>query len=153
MTDVHDVARRALDADGQLYTRGRRAVIDTLARLSAPATIPTILDAEPSLKQSSLYRNLAVLQNAGVVTRVDVGDARAFFELSELVTDDHHHHLVCARCRSVVDVVLPRAAERALDRAFHDVAAAAGYDLTDHRVDLVGICAACRAGSKAQPTR
>lgn len=144
MTDAHVVARQALDEDGQLYTRGRRAVIDTLARLGGPATIPTILDAEPTLKQSSLYRNLAVLQEAGLVSRVDVGDDRAFFELSELVTDDHHHHLVCRECRTVVDIALPRRAELALDRTFHDVAAAAGYELTEHRVDLVGVCATCR---------
>ena len=146
MADLHGLARKALDDDGQLYTRGRRAVMETLARIGAPATIPAILEAEPELKQSSLYRNLAVLQEAGLVTRVDVGDDRAFFELSELVTDDHHHHLVCRECRTVVDVALPRQAERALDRAFHDVAAAAGYELTDHRVDLVGVCTECRAG-------
>lgn len=144
MADLHGLARDALDHDGQLYTRGRRAVLETLARLGAPATIPAILAAEPGLKQSSLYRNLAVLQSAGLVTRVDVGDDRAFFELSELVTDDHHHHLVCRECRTVVDVTLPHQAERTLDRTFHDVAAAAGYQLTEHRVDLVGVCADCR---------
>ncbi|HWL43535.1 MAG TPA: Fur family transcriptional regulator [Ilumatobacter sp.] len=144
MTDVHGLAREALDADGQLYTRGRRAVMETLARIGVPATIPAILDAEPMLKQSSLYRNLAVLQEAGLVTRVDVGDDRAFFELSERVTDDHHHHLVCRECRTVVDVALPHSAEQTLDRAFHTVAEAAGYELTEHRVDLVGVCADCR---------
>ena len=144
MSDLHGLARQALDADGQVYTRGRRAVMDTLARLGAPATIPAILDAEPALKQSSLYRNLAVLQQAGLVTRVDVGDDRAFFELSEQVTDDHHHHLVCRECRSVVDIALPHQAERALDQAFHAVAEQAGYELTEHRVDLVGVCADCR---------
>lgn len=118
--------------------------MDTLARLGAPATIPAILEAEPSLKQSSLYRNLAVLQQAGLVTRIDVGDDRALFELSELVTDDHHHHLLCRECRTVVDVTLPRQAEQALDRAFRAVAEHAGYELTEHRVDLVGVCADCR---------
>lgn len=149
MPDLHGLARQALDEHGQVYTRGRRTVMDTLARLGGPATIPAILDAEPSLKQSSLYRNLAVLQQAGLVTRVDVGEDRAFFELSEQVTDDHHHHLVCRECRTVVDVALPRQAEQALDRAFHAVAEHAGYELTEHRVDLVGVCLPCREGSQA----
>lgn len=145
MLDLHGLARRALDDEGQIYTRGRRAVLDTLAKLDGPVTIPAILDAEPSLKQSSLYRNLTVLQQAGLVTRIDVGDDRALFELSEMVTDDHHHHLLCRTCRSVVDITLPRQAERALDRVFHEVAEEAGYQLTEHRVDLVGVCKSCAA--------
>lgn len=130
---------------GHMYTRGRQHVMETLATFSAPATIPMILHAAPTLVQSSLYRNLAVLQEAGLVTRVDVGDDRAFFELSELVTKDHHHHLVCRSCSTVVDVTLPARAERALERALDDAAQGAGFELADHRVDLVGVCAGCRA--------
>jgi Fur family ferric uptake transcriptional regulator len=130
---------------GHLYTRGRQLVMDTLAEIAAPATAPAILQAAPRLVQSSLYRNLAVLQDAGLVTRVDVGEDRAFFELSELVTQEHHHHLVCRECSTVVDVALPARAERALGRALGDAAHDAGFELTDHRVDLVGVCATCRA--------
>lgn len=118
--------------------------MDTLARLGGPATIPTILGADPELKQSSLYRNLAVLQAAGLVTRVDVGDDRAYYELSEAVTQDHHHHLVCRECRSVSDIALPPRAERALDRELASAAAEQGFVLEEHRVDLVGTCADCR---------
>lgn len=142
--DVHGVARRRLDAAGQLYTSGRQRVMGALARLGAPATIPTILASEPELKQSSLYRNLTVLQAAGLVTRVDVGDDRAYYELSEAVTEDHHHHLVCRECRSVSDIALPSRAERALDRELASAAAEAGFVLEEHRVDLVGTCADCR---------
>lgn len=142
---MHTLAGRRLDAAGHRYTRGRRLVMDVLGRLGAPATIPTILESEPSIKQSSLYRNLAVLQESGLVTRVDVGDDRAYFELSEAVTHDHHHHLVCRTCRAVVDVALPGPAERALDRAFTTAASDAGFTLQEHRVDLVGVCSDCHS--------
>lgn len=128
-----------------MYTRGRQVLMETLAAIGAPATIPAILAAAPGLVQSSLYRNLAVLQEAGLVTRVDVGEGRSYFELSELVTNEHHHHLVCRECSTVVDIALPARAERAIERALGDAAEEAGFDLTEHRVDLVGICATCRA--------
>lgn len=133
-----------MDDGGHMYTRARRLIMETLAEMSGPVTIPVILQAAPSLVQSSLYRNLAVLQSAGLVTRVDVGDDRAYYELSEAVTDDHHHHLVCTNCRSVTDVALPARTEKALDRAFIAAAADAGFELAEHRVDLVGVCADCR---------
>lgn len=144
MADIHGIARRRMDDDGHMYTRARRLIMDTLAELDGPATIPIIMGAAPTLVQSSLYRNLAVLQSAGLVTRVDVGDDRSYYELSEAVTDDHHHHLVCTSCRSVTDVALPARTEQALDRAFGAAAADAGFELEEHRVDLVGVCAACQ---------
>lgn len=146
MSDQLDrVARERMSGAGHVYTRGRQLVMATLAEIGAPATIPAIMTAAPALAQSSLYRNLAVLEEAGLVTRVDVGDDRAFFELSELVTQDHHHHLVCRECSTVVDVSLPDRAERALERALGEAALGAGFELEDHRVDLVGVCSACRA--------
>jgi Fe2+ or Zn2+ uptake regulation protein len=141
---IDEVARDRMTGAGHIYTRGRQRIMATLAELGAPATIPTILAAAPGLVQSSLYRNLAVLQDAGLVTRVDVGDDRAFYELSELVTRAHHHHLVCRECNTVVDVTLPTRVERAIEQALTDVADVVGFELRDHRIDLVGTCAACR---------
>ncbi len=128
-----------------MYTRGRQVLVEALAAIGGPATTPMIQLQAPGLVQSSLYRNLAVLQDAGVVTRVDVGEGRSYFELSELVTAEHHHHLVCRECSTVVDIALPVRAERAIERALGDAAHGAGFELTEHRVDLVGVCAACRA--------
>lgn len=134
-----------MTAAGHRYTRGRQGLVDLLAEMGAPATMPMILEHSPGLVQSSLYRNLAVMEQAGLVTRVDVGDTKSYYELSELVTDDHHHHLVCRDCSSVVDVNLPTRAERNIERYLDTAAHDAGFELTDHRVDIIGICAACRA--------
>jgi len=143
MPEFDAIARQRMAAAGHVYTSGRATVLATLAELGAPATTPMILDAAPQLVQSSLYRNLTVLEQAGLVQRIDVGEGRAYFELGEALTDDHHHHLVCRGCGLVADVSLPEPAEQALDAAFASAATAAGFTLEDHRVDLVGLCAAC----------
>ncbi len=143
MSDLHTVARRQLTEAGHRYTRGRQSLVDLLAEIGAPATMPMILQHAPDLVQSSLYRNLAVMEQSGVVTRVDVGDTKSYYELSELVTDDHHHHLVCKDCSAVVDVNLPAGAERSIERALGEAAREAGFQLAEHRVDLIGSCADC----------
>ncbi len=130
---------------GHMYTRGRQGLVDLLAEIGAPATMPMILEHSPKLVQSSLYRNLAVMEQAGVVARVDVGDTKSYYELSELITDDHHHHLVCSECNAVVDVTLPARAERSIERVLGTAAVEAGFELTDHRVDIIGICGDCKA--------
>ena len=141
-TDLHrSVAARLTDHEQQ-YTTNRRAVVDALAAAGAPITLPDLLAADESLAQSSAYRSLAVLVDAGVVRRlVHVGD-HALFELAEHLTE-HHHHLICETCGAVVDVTLPAQVEAAMDRTFDEVAAAAGFRPLHHAVDIYGTCATC----------
>ena len=47
-------------------------------------------------------------------------------------------------CGSVVDVTLPPAVERRLDKAVDEVAARTGFEVHSHRLDLIGRCAPCR---------
>ena len=69
-------------------------------------TLPDLLAADPTLAQSSAYRSLAVLVDAGVVRRLVHGGDHAHYELAEHLTE-HHHHLICDDCGTVVDVTLP----------------------------------------------
>ena len=55
---------------GQRFTAGRRALVEALTKADRPVTIEEILRVEPHLPLSSTYRNLAILQQAGVVHRV-----------------------------------------------------------------------------------
>ena len=67
-TAVHDTAERRLRDAGQRYTSQRRSLVDLLARSGQPLTLPDILRSRRQLKQSSVYRNLADLEQAGVVS-------------------------------------------------------------------------------------
>ncbi|MFM9132518.1 MAG: Fur family transcriptional regulator, partial [Actinomycetota bacterium] len=101
------------------------------------------LASDTSLAQSSVYRNLSVLERAGAVARVVTTDEWARFELSEVLTG-HHHHLVCSKCGAVDDVRVPDDVEADLDRALGVLAQREGFELLHHRLDLVGVCSACR---------
>lgn len=141
--DLHRSVAARLSEHDQQYTSNRRAVVAALAEAGSPITLPELLEANRSLAQSSAYRTLSVMVDAGVVRRlVHVGD-HAHFELSEHLTE-HHHHLICEVCGSVVDVTLPDRVETAMDRTFHDVAEASGFTPTHHAVDIYGICRQCR---------
>jgi Fur family transcriptional regulator, ferric uptake regulator len=144
---MNEIALDRLRLDGQRYTTGRKVVLQTLADIAGPVTIPMILQRQPLLAQSSVYRNLAVLESAGLVTKIAMGDEHAHYELGEALTQHHHHHLVCTRCGRVRDVTLSPAVERALDKALVQAASAASFQLHDHRLDLIGLCSQCAAGA------
>ena len=126
----------------QRYTRGRRALVAALRDAGQPVTIHQILDLDDGLAQSSAYRNLAVLEEAGVVTRIVTNDEFARYELAERLTE-HHHHLICSSCGDVIDFSLAARTEASLDRALHRIADDAGFTVESHRLDLVGTCAGC----------
>lgn len=135
------------------YTANRRAVVDALLDLPGPATIADVLSAGDGLAQSSTYRNLVVLEQVGVVHRIVTSDDHARFELTEEITGEHHHHLICEQCGTIIDVLLDPDLERTLDTSLSRAAADHGFVGRHHRVDLLGLCASCHAAPPAETDR
>ena len=135
---------RRLAALDQRYTSSRRALVAAMAGAGRPVTMPEILGAAGGVPQSSAYRNLTVLCEAGVARRLPGADDVGRFELTEDLSGDHHHHLVCSGCGVVADVGTSPRLEQALAEAARLAAEETGFDVTDHRIDLEGRCPACR---------
>lgn len=140
---IHDAVDTRLAGTDQRYTASRRSLIEALSAAGRPLTIPEILDQAPEVPQSSAYRNVTALIEAGVVRRVAGTDDHGRFELAEELSS-HHHHLVCSGCGRVEDVHASPRLERAMAEAAQGVAEEQGYEVTDHRLDLVGLCPDCR---------
>lgn len=143
VADLHDTAAARLRNVGQRYTPNRRVIVELLSDAASPRTIPELLaDGRNAVPQSSAYRNLAVLEQAGVVRRLFTSGEFASFELAEDLTA-HHHHLVCSACGRVEDFTAPSALERSLGRVASEVNGTTGFVADHHRLDLVGTCASC----------
>ena len=142
---MHREAALRLAALDQRYTRGRRAIVEALSDAARPLTVPEILQGTErgSVPVSSAYRNLTVLLDAGVAHRLPGADEFARYELAEELAG-HHHHLVCEKCGRVADVDTSSRLEKALAEAARVAAAENGFDVTGHRIDLLGLCSDCR---------
>jgi Fe2+ or Zn2+ uptake regulation protein len=139
---LHETVRARLAEHQQRMTAGREQVVDVLAATDRPLTIPEILAARRGLAQSSVYRTLVVLEQAGVVHRVVTHDEFARYELAEDLTG-HHHHLVCSNCGRVEDLPASDSIERSVAAAVAQAARRVGFRTEHHRLDLVGTCADC----------
>lgn len=148
-SDVHvEVARRFVQ-HGQRYSSKRRAIVSMLETSDRPLTINEILqvsksinDAKNAIVQSSLYRNLVVLEEVGAVQKVVSTDDNGRYELNEEILG-HHHHLLCSECGDVRDVVIPEHFEQKLDKELGQIAKRSGFKLDQHRLDLIGRCQKC----------
>lgn len=143
-TELDRVIADRLEQHDMRYTSGRRAIVAALRAIGGPVTLPELLTFSGEVTQSSAYRNLALMQEAGVVRRLVHGADHAHFELAEELTE-HHHHLICETCGTVEDFTLDDELERALDDAFVRVAQATGATPTSHLIDVFVVCSNCTA--------
>lgn len=132
---------------GQRLTPRRRSLLRILRSAVRPLTIHEILDRGSGLAMSSAYRNLTVLEHAGVVNRVITKEDFGRYELAEELTE-HHHHLVCSSCGLVRDLLSDVDAERLMNVAMQR-ATEQGFTPATHRLDIVGLCADCAARQRA----
>lgn len=141
---LHDAVSTRLRRANQRVTINRQAIVGALSAADRPLTIPEILEspAGQGLAQSSVYRNLVVLEQAGLVHRVVTDGEFARYELDEDLTE-HHHHLICANCGRVDDVPASAGLEQSVETAASQIARSTGFRTQRHRVDLVGLCADC----------
>lgn len=144
-TDLHADVEQRLARGRQRYTAARRDLVEQLRTQDRPRSIIEMLDDDRTMSQSSLYRNLTVLERARVVRRLSGTDDVARFELAEDVTGDHHHHLVCTECGRIDDVDVDADVEDAVHEAVDHALEAHGFSTDLHRLELVGTCAECAA--------
>jgi Fe2+ or Zn2+ uptake regulation protein len=140
-TDLHETVERRLRVAGQRYTKQRAALVSVLEASPTPMSIAEIVLTRTG-PQSSVYRNLAVLEQAGVARRVVTAGEFARFELAEELTE-HHHHLICSTCGRVEDVTIPSDVEVTMDRTVDRVSRRSGFARVRHRLDLIGVCRDC----------
>jgi len=141
--DPHTLVADRLHRGRQRYTGGRRELVTLLLGAGRPLSIAELLRADEGWSQSSLYRNLGVLESCGIVTRLPSTDGVARFEVAEELSR-HHHHLVCSGCGRLDDVDLPPRVEATLHAVTAEAGQALGYAVDEHRLELIGRCADCR---------
>ena len=83
---------------------------------------------------STVFRAVSGMEKEGVIQRIDLGDGKVHFELSEA----HHEHIRCESCGRVVEV--PGCV---LDDAAASVKSSTGFRVTSHQLLFTGVCPEC----------
>jgi Fur family ferric uptake transcriptional regulator len=138
----HEIEQKLADHDVR-FTRGRRQVVHAIASADGPRTASELHAGLHSVPLSSLYRSLSVLVDAGVLAQHHGADEITRYELAEWLTE-HHHHLVCVSCGSIIDVAASAAQEETVDRLVFALAGSSDFAVSGHRFEIEGRCARCR---------
>ena len=125
-------------------TRQRTVVLEELKKLSRHPTAAELYQIArarmPKLSLGTVYRNLELLAQNGVIQKLQISGAEARFDANP----GRHYHVRCIHCERVDDVHdLPE------DLVKGQVQNLAGYDIVGFRLDFVGVCPDCQGGCGA----
>ena len=143
MQNLHRQVEKQLGEADLRFTRGRQTVVETLAKADGPMSAGELKETlGPQVPLSSLYRSLAVLEQAGVVIPHLGVKEMARYELAEWLTG-HHHHLICIDCGAVEDVAMDDSEEAAVNGVVSQAGSRAGFTPVSHALEIEGRCARC----------
>lgn len=134
-----------LKSAGLKATFPRLKILDIFRRAeprhqSAEDVYKTLLSQDIDIGLATVYRVLTQFEQAGILTRSQFDGTRAVFEIND---GDHHDHLICTSCGSVVEFTEPE-----IEKRQYEIAEEHGYTLESHTMMLYGICASCNKDNK-----
>lgn len=121
-------------------TRQKRALAAVLDQArgfrSAQELFSEIRAAGNRVGLTTIYNQLRALAEAGELDTLRAGDGETLYRRCS--SGDHHHHLVCRRCGTSVEVEAPQ-----LESWAERVADAHHFVDVDHTLEVMGICPTC----------
>jgi Fur family transcriptional regulator, ferric uptake regulator len=129
-----DDAIDALRGSGLRLSTARRLVLDALFEAEGPVTAAH-LSRTLSLDESSVYRNLELLEDRGVIRHLHLGHSPGLYVLS---SENDVEYLYCERCAKVTSVTPDR-----LDPIREQVRREFGYTPRFTHFAIVGLCREC----------
>lgn len=113
-----------------------RAVLESGGHPSPEAIYERVKKRIPAISLATVYKNIRTFLEAGLLR--EAGFRYGTLRLESNAAD--HHHLVCVRCKAILDLDGEAVAPVRLRRR-----PPAGYRILRSRVEFYGICPGCAA--------
>ena len=133
-------SRQILSKHNVSITNPRLLVLEALLEYGNPMSIDDLQSKlQGVVAKSTLYRVLNDLKKIKVLNEFTSPDNSVVVELI-LEDQSHHHHLFCSDCGEVIDVELSEEFELMLNKEIEKVQKNFNFKITDHRVEMFGLC-------------
>lgn len=132
---MEEEIKSVLKQQGFTATKTRMAVFQAILA-SQPATMSQLISALPLVDRATIYRSVELFVDLGIAKKVYTG-FKYRVELGDSF-QEHHHHLSCIRCGTVIDVHTPE-----IEYAIEQTAANNGFRPIRHDLEITGYCSSC----------
>lgn len=140
--ELLDRLRSTLKKNGLKYTKQRELILETLFENRnhyTPEDLYILIKQKhPNLNIgiATIYRTLSFLEESKIVSSISFGaDGKKY----ELLSSEHHDHLVCIKCGEIIEFQ-----DEIIENQQELVAKKFNFKMTDHTMKIVGICQKCQ---------
>ncbi|ATD54881.1 Fur family transcriptional regulator [Clostridium chauvoei] len=143
-----NLLKEELKQKGYKLTPQRRAIVDSIIEnegehLTAEEIYDEVKKKCPEIGLATVYRTIILLEELGVICKLDLNDGCSRYELVHKDEAHRHHHLVCNECKSVLEVQ-----DDLLDELEEEIERTYGFKILDHSVKFFGVCKRCQSKHK-----
>lgn len=125
---------------GMRVTPERLALLEEIYRqhghIDAEEILAGLRDSGQKVSRATVYRNLELLVECGLVQRQRLGRNRFLYE--HVHAGQSHDHIGCRDCGRVVEFVSP-----AIQAMLNEICRAHGFSREDRQIQILGFCQAC----------
>ncbi len=107
-----------------------------IRHVSAEDVYRLLVESGEEIGLATVYRVLTQFENAGLAIRHHFEGGHSVFELAQ---ETHHDHMVCVKCGRVEEF-----SDTEIEARQEEIAARLGFELTDHDLNMYGLCPDCR---------
>ena len=130
-----------LKSVGLKVTLPRLKILELLERstnhhLSAEDIYRALMEQHEEVGVATIYRVLTQFEESGIVNKLNFENNQAVYELSNV---EHHDHLVCVKCNTIIEFQ-----DDVIEQHQLQIANKHGFQLTDHSLYLYGLCKTCK---------
>ena len=148
MTEEQEVFLKHIQKKGLKRTSQRELILDVFLRtekhLSNEDLYQLVKQEDPTVGQTTVYRTLKILTEAGLAREVRFGDGRTHYEHN--YKHQHHDHMICSECGKIIEFF---SAE--LEAIQDKMAAEHDFEITQHLLRMIGVCSDCRRKENEHP--
>src|SRR5436305_13107453 len=105
MTEEQEVFLQHIQKKGLKRTAQRDLILDIFLRveehLSSEDLYRLVQKEDPTIGQTTVYRTLKLLSEAGLAREVRFGDGRTHYEHN--YKQQHHDHMICSECGRIIE--------------------------------------------------
>lgn len=143
MTNKLATALEKLKSTGVRMTPQRHAIlsylIETMGHPTADEIYKALGERFPSMSVATIYNNLRVFKEAGLVRELTYGDSSSKFDANI----SKHYHVICRECNKIVDFEYP-----CLEQVEEIASNETGFIVEQHRMEVYGVCTECQSKIK-----
>jgi Fur family ferric uptake transcriptional regulator len=140
--EVVSELKEIIKAKGMKYTEQRAIILQLLVSLDDHLSAEEVHEIlkkeypEQNIGIATIYRTLNFLEEVNLISSISFGKDGKKYEGNR---KEHHDHLICIKCGAIVEFMSDD-----IEKKQEEIASKNGYKITDHTLQIYGICPKCQ---------